>query len=103
LASRSPVFETLLLSSNEEIESLHLAVDCTVNDMKQFILFIYTGKLEGLASHVLMQLAAKYQIKTLEDLCQTALQDAYTLSADRMAMVAWHLDSGSRLNCNEKN
>jgi len=102
LVARSPVLEALF-SSNEDIGSIHLAVDCTVNEMKQLIMFIYTGKLEGLADHQLMQLAAKYKIKTLEDLCQTAFQDDYALSADKMAMIAWHLDSGSRLICNEKN
>ena len=102
LVARSPVF-AVLLSSDEEIESIHLTVNCTVHEMNQFINFINTGELEGLVSHALMQLAAKYQIKTLEDICQTAFQDAYALSADKMATIAWHLDSGSHPICNEKN
>jgi len=92
LAARSPVF-AVLFSSQEKIGSLHLAVDCTVKELKQFIKFIYTGELEGLVGQELLQLAVKYQIKTLEDVCRTALQDDF--SEDRMAVIALHLKSGS--------
>ncbi len=71
--------------------------------MSRFIKFIYKGELSGLINHALMQLAAKYQIKTLEDICQSVLQGAHTLSADKMGMIAWHLDSGSHLIFNEIN
>ncbi len=106
LAARSPVFAALF-SNEEEIKSIHLAVDCTIHEMKQFILFIYTGDLEvppgwpiPWAGHVLLQLAAKYRVKTLEDICLTSLQDAYAFSADKMAVIAWHLETGSNLICN---
>jgi len=93
LAARSTVFATLF-GDEENIESLHLAVDCTGNEMKQFIKFIYTGELEGLVTQELMQLAVKYRIKTLEDVCRAALQDA-VFSEDQMAMIAMHLKSGT--------
>ncbi len=99
LAARSPVFAALF-SSNEEIGSIHLAVDCSVNEIGQFIQFIYTGKLTGLVSHELMQLAAKYEIKTLQEVCEAALQDASSM--DKMAVAAFHLDSGSHVICNER-
>jgi len=100
LSARSPVFATLF-SSGEEIESIHLAVDCTMGKMKQFIQFIYTGALEGLVSRKLLKLAVKYQIKTLEDLCKTAYQDVYTFTMEKMAMFALHLDCGTNLLCND--
>jgi len=59
LAARSPVFAALEYTrilfisfcSEEEIESIHLAVDCTVYGMNQFIQFIYTGEVKGLVNH----------------------------------------------------
>jgi len=92
LSARSPVFAALF-SNEEKIKSLHLAVDCTLEEMSQFIRFIYTGELDGLVNPELMQLAVKYRIKTLEDICRTASQDVF--SEDRMAMIALHLKSGS--------
>jgi len=100
LAARSPVFAALF-SSNEEIESIHLAVDCNVDEIKQFVHFMYTGELEGLASHTLMQLAVKYEIKTLREICEAALQDADSM--DKIAVAAWHLESGFRQIYNDKN
>jgi len=102
LAARSPIFAALF-SSNEPVTTLHLSVDCTVNEMSQFIKFIYTGELEGLVSHTLLQLAVKYQIKTLEDVCKTAFQDAYVLSLGKMAVIALHMNAGSHLQCTEEN
>jgi len=102
LAARSPVFADLF-SGEEDVKSIHLAVDCTVNEMKQFVKFIYIGELDGLVSHALMQLAAKYKIKTLEDLCKTAFQDSYSLSTDKMAEIAFHMESGSHHLCKERN
>ncbi len=95
LAARSPVFAALL-SSKEDITSLHLAVDCTVKEMKRFIRFIYTGELEGLVTQNLLQLAIKYQIKTLEQVCEAALKDPL-FSLDQTAVIALHLKSGSYL------
>ena len=100
LSARSPAFAALF-SSNEDIRSLHLAVDCTIYQMNQMIQFIYTGKVIGQISHELMQLAAKYEIKTLEEICEAALQDDESM--DKMAVIAWHLDSGCQMSCNEIN
>lgn len=104
LAAWSPVFATLF-GSEEEIESTHLALDCPGYQIEQFIMFIYTGALEGLVSYELMDLAVEYKIKTLEHLCQSALQDVYALSDDKKAMIAWHMDmdTESHLICNEIN
>ena len=86
LAARSPVF-AVLLSNEEEIEFIHLVVDCTICDMNQLIQFIYTGEVKGRVSHALMQLA-NYKIKTLDDICQSGFQDAFDLSMGKMAMIA---------------
>ena len=102
LVARSPFFNNLFWD-NYEFRSIHLAVDCTVHELSQFAHFIHTGKLVGLVSHALMQLAAKYEIKTLQDVCEAALQDASALSMDKMAVIAWHLDSGSQMIFNERN
>ena len=95
LSARSPVFAALF-SSKEAIKSLHLAVDCTVEKIKQFIKFIYTGEFEGLVSQELMQLAVKYRIKTLEDICRTSLQDVFC-SEDKMAVIALRMNAGSHI------
>ncbi len=102
LVARSPFFNNLFWD-NQEFGSIHLAVDCTVNELAQFVHFIQTGKLVGLVSHALMQLAAKYEIKTLQEICEAALQDTSALTMDKMAVIAWHLDSGSHMICNERN
>ncbi len=104
LAARSPVLAGLL-SNGEEIEYIHLVVDCTTCDMNQLLQFIYTqytGEVKGCVSHALMQLA-KYKVKTLNDICQSGFQDAFDLSMGKMAMIAWHLDSRSYQICNEIN
>lgn len=100
LSARSLVFATLF-SSGEEIESIHLAIDCTLNEMQQFIKFIYTGELKGKVGHELVQLAVKYQINTLQDLCKTTYQDVYAFTMEKMAMFALHLDCGTNLLCND--
>lgn len=100
-AARSLVFAALFSSlSDEEIKSI--PAHCTGYTIEQFIIFIYTGELVGMVSQELMKLSVEYQIKTQEDLCQAALQDA--LSADKIAVIATsQVDSGSHLICNEKN
>lgn len=75
LAARSPVFAELLRRGEEDFKSIHLAIDCTLDEMNQFVKFIVTGELEGLLTEKLKQLAVKYQIKTLEDLCQSGYCD----------------------------
>jgi len=98
LAARSSVFAALF-SNEEEMESVDFAIDCAVDEMKQFIKFIYTGELDELASHELMDLAANFEIKTLEDLCKSSFQDSYAFTRDKLAMMALHLECGSHLIC----
>jgi len=93
LAARSPVFAALF-SSEEDIQSLHLIINCNAEEMSQFIRFIYTGELEGLVTQELAQLAIKYQIKTLEKICEAALKDAH-FSVDKIALIALQMKSGS--------
>ena len=88
-----------LFSGEEEMKSIDHAMDCTSEEMQQFIKFMYTGELEGLASHELMQLAAKYEIKTLEDICKSAFKEAYAFTLDKLAMMALHLECGSHPIC----
>lgn len=88
LAARSPVFETLF---SVEFTGLSYTLNCNEDQMNQLIKFIYTGELEGLVGPELMQLAIEYKIKTLENLCQFALQE---VSLDKMAQIglALHLE-----------
>jgi len=72
LAARSPVFETLFNSEGENV----VVVDCNEDVMNQLIKFIYTGEFEGFSSRDLTELAVKNEIKTLQDLCQTASKEA---------------------------
>lgn len=85
LAARSPVFAALL-SSDDNIESIDYSMDCTLDEMKQFINFLYTGALsKGLSvSREFIPIAEKYQIKTFEDLCRAALEDGYDFSEDKL-------------------
>jgi len=92
LAARSPVFATLF--SKEEVE-LNYFIDCTEDEMKQFIKFVYTGELEGLVTQTILQLADQFRIKALEDLYETASQ---VFSVEDMALLAFHLEPGSQ-NC----
>jgi hypothetical protein len=71
LAARSPVFAALL--SEDEKEAI---MDCNVDVINQFIKFIYTGEFEGSVCPKLMQLAVKYEIKTLQDLCKNGPKKA---------------------------
>ena len=89
LAARSPVFATMFI---KEAADLNHEMDCTIDEMKQFVKFIYTGELEGIVYDGLIQLAVKYKVKSLESFCQVASQD---VSVNTMASLALHLDPGS--------
>ena len=91
LAARSPVFANLF--NHEEIEESHY-IDCTEDEMTQLVKFIYTGELEGIVGVELMQLAAKYQMTTLEKLYQTISED---VSMDQMSMIALYLETGTHV------
>ncbi len=71
LAARSTVFAAIFSKNMESQSSLAEPVDS--NTMEQFLKFIYTGQLVGLiSSSDLGQLATKYQISTLQRLCESA-------------------------------
>ncbi len=73
LVARSPVLAALL-SDDENIRQV--IMDCNVDVMNQFIMFIYTGKLKGpTVTPELTQLAIKFEIKTLEELCHSASKE----------------------------
>ena len=91
LAARSPVFADLF-DGEEDLKSIHLAEDCNVTEMKQFVKFICTGELEGLLTENLKRLAVKYGIKTLEDLCQTGFHDNYDFLTDELAETLFPMD-----------
>ena len=97
LAARSPLFADLL-SGEEDVKSIHLAGECNLDEMKQFVKFICTGELEGLLTENLKRLAVKYRIKALEDLCQNVCHDSYDFSTDEMAGALYPMDEpGSQL------
>jgi len=97
LAARSPIF-ALLLSNDQEVKSKPIepnyhSMDCTIEEMTEFIKFIYTGGLESPISNALMKLAVKYKVKTLVNLCLAGSQD---LSVDAMASLAMRFKPGSK-------
>lgn len=67
LAARSPTFAALFIQ--KEKEQNH-AMECrTVDEIEQFIKFMYTGEVEKPVNDGdLTRLAVKYQVKTLENL-----------------------------------
>ena len=69
-------------------------MDCNVDVMNQFIKFIYTGEFEGFSSQELAQLAVKFEIKTLEDLCQSASIEASSSKIAKL-IAATYLEPGS--------
>ncbi len=90
LAARCPFFAALL--SKERPLKL-ASLNCTVNEMRLFLKFIYTGEFEKPADgNFSMRLAAKYQINTLEKINQAASKDDF--SVDKMATLAFHLLPG---------
>ena len=92
LAARSSVFAVLL--SDEKANELNQAImDCNVDVINQFIKFIYTGEFEGFGSEELLQLAVKYEIKTLQELCKTASKEASLIEISRL--IPWNLKPGS--------
>lgn len=93
LAARSNVFEVLLRSNDQKVAESHVSMNCTSNELGQFIKFIYTGEFEGEATSGLMQLAVNYEVKNLENLLRAASQD---ISLDQMAAIAMHLKPGTQ-------
>ena len=99
MAARSPVFEGLS-SSYEDIGSIHLTVDRTFSTMMQFVMFIYTEKIGGTGLSRSETDAIGCRIPNQDvgrSLPSSFLEGAYALSADKMSMIASHLDTGSRL------
>ena len=102
LAARSSAFEALFYHQSKKISSTYV-MDCTAEEMSQFIKFIYTGDLEGqvISNDGFKQLIGKYKVKTLEILCRVASQE---ISLDNVAKLAMYLKPGPRLNkCPENN
>ncbi len=88
LAARSPVFLTLfdlVKKCGTEIPTLEIEyVDAAT--MEQFLRFLYTGELVGsINSSQLSQLAATYQVETLEALCQVA---SHTITQGQMELLS---------------
>lgn len=71
LAARSPVLAALFSNNIESPSSLAESVDSKT--MEQFLKFLYTGQLVGeISSSDLGQLASKYRLSTLQQLCESA-------------------------------
>jgi hypothetical protein len=77
LSARSPVFAAMF--SNDMIESQTGRVEIHDADFclfRHFLKFIYTGKLDIAARNLeLLALADKYQIETLQEMCQAATRE----------------------------
>jgi hypothetical protein len=73
LSSRSPVLNESLskISKPAEKSIVRFEAKFDVEVVKNFLNFLYTGRLESSASvHQLSQLATKYQVETLKNVCQ---------------------------------
>ncbi len=79
--------------NNTSLREIHESVDAT--SMEQFLKFIYTGQLDGLVSYCeeLKYLAKKYQIQTLEEICD-AVTDQVDGSQLALFPLRWKLDKG---------
>ncbi len=108
LAARSPIFAQQfrrkeLEEEEEEIEEKPKRIKTDVEDaasLEQFLRFIYTGELEGpIKNPRLLQLAQKYQVKTLEKLCQAASSD---IDIHKMTELSFYLKPGRSMCSNEK-
>ena len=96
LAARSPVFATLfedepLKSPTESISTIQRIAPVDAECMEQFLKFLYTGELDGIATKDLLQLASIYQVETLEKICQAAT--AAYIGCDQMATLALSLNA----------
>lgn len=91
VAARSHVFAAQL-NTGEQPNVKELDVSAAA--MEQFLKFVYTGELDGTVNEPgVRQLAATYQIKTLEDICKFASND---IDEDEMAGFAIQLKSGGQ-------
>lgn len=107
LAARSPVFaQQFKREEHEEEEGIEEKPKRIKTDgedaasLEQFLRFIYTGELEGpIKNPGLLQLAQKYQIKTLERLCQAASSD---IDIHKMTELSFYLKPGRSVCSNEK-
>lgn len=109
LAARSPVFAEQFRKEEREGEEgkeekpKRIKTDYVEDaaSFEQFLRFIYTGELEGPVKNpgLLLQLAEKYQIKTLESLCQAASSD---IDIHKMTELSFYLKPGRSTCSNEK-
>jgi len=74
LAARSAVFAELFKTNVTELEHTIPIDGVDSICLEQFLKFVYTGELDGPINSIqLMHLARHYQIKTLEELCESSL------------------------------
>ena len=90
LAARSPVFNAMF--SNAMTESKSGIVNITDVDpdvLEQFLRFMYTGELHQSApcSNRLAAVADKYQVETLQDLCEHGIDDTKVQDIAEMLMT----------------
>ena len=94
LAARSPVFRAEFTKEESKKDNPHQIQidDVDASSLEQFLYFVYTGAFlefdytgepaPMLANKDLLKLAGRYQLKTLENLCQVALLE---VNAEQMA------------------
>ena len=94
LAARSPVFRAEFTKEESKKDNPHQIQidDVNASSLEQFLYFVYTGAFlefdytgepaPMLANKDLLKLAGRYQLKTLENLCQVALLE---VNAEQMA------------------
>lgn len=96
IASRSPVFMAMMTHDTEENASgIVVMKDIDSNVFKEFLNFLYYGKLEELSSDNVVNLytvADKYQVDELKIVCQKYMQNNFTVEnfCDVLALSLLH-------------
>lgn len=77
VAARSPVFEAMLNSSTVESVTGRIRInDVEPSVFREFLFFLYTGTLQVSADcQALLNVAKKYKIKTLAQICRSAIPE----------------------------
>jgi len=80
LAARSPVFMAMFTHEMAEKKSGRVTItDFTPEEMRDFLHFIYNGKLDSMDNAVkLLDLADQYQVETLKEMCEIHLLGTIT-------------------------
>lgn len=75
LAARSPVFHAMFEESHSDKNGMVHVGDVDPVVFEHFLHFVYTGELATTTNKLLAALAARYQVDTLQKLCENGSDD----------------------------